>query len=90
MEKFRKKPVVIEAVQLNEENFVDITNWIGKDNLADGTDPDERTIEIVTLEGNHMARLGDWIIQGIAGEYYPCKHDIFVATYDPVDGSFYP
>ena len=86
MKKYRKKPVVVEAVQFTDENsFYLIVEWIGEDNLADGTSPDEKLIEIVTLEGNHNARPGDWIIKGIKGEFYLCKPDIFEATYEEVE-----
>lgn len=85
MKKYRKKPVVVDAVQFTDENsFYLIVEWIGEENLADGTSPDEETIEIITLEGNHIARIGDWIIRGIKGEFYPCKPDIFEATYEEV------
>ncbi len=84
MKKYRKKPVVIEAVQLTWESFGMCCNFIGRENLADGTSPDEIVIEIITLEGNHVARIGDWIIKGIKGEFYPCKPDIFEATYEEV------
>ena len=98
MPKFRKKPVVIEAVQIPETifdgQFADAANsqlrfevvlsefapqhyedwkWRG------GKDPG---IIIPTLEGDHLARPGDWIIKGVAGEFYPCKPDIFAATYE--------
>lgn len=81
MAKYRKKPVVIDAVQ-----------WTGdKECLADlpGADFHEGAIHrldgalpIRTLEGEMVANVGDWIIKGIAGEFYPCKPDIFEATYD--------
>jgi len=59
--KFRKKPVVIEAVKIEE------------------------LIEIKTLEGTMTGKVGDWLITGVQGEKYPCRHDIFVAAYEPVD-----
>ncbi len=85
MTKYRKKPVVIEAVQFDDDSFEKIVEWIGEDNLGDGTNPDEGLIEIITLEGSHNARIGDWIIKsikGIKGEFYPIKNDIFIETYD--------
>lgn len=85
--KFRKKPVVIEAFQLTEE-----TRWDNKPRLYVGAvspfcigDPEEPTLRIVTLEGNHRCQIGDWIIRGVKGELYPCKPDIFKATYEPVE-----
>ena len=84
MAKYRKKPVIVEAMQLTRESFLDCCNFIGEDNLNDGTSEDECYIGIVTLEGDHNARPGDWIIRGVQGEFYPCKPDIFEATYELV------
>ncbi|TCQ82601.1 hypothetical protein EDF68_101992 [Ochrobactrum sp. BH3] len=89
MQKFRKKPVVIEAIKYNgtigTANY--ILSWIGdhgaKAKRAHNTKP-EAGIVINTLEGDMTAVPGDWIIKGIKGEFYPCKPDIFTATYDPV------
>ena len=81
MPQFRKKPVVIEAVQWTGENVKEMMDFMAWCNAAH----DERTgLTIHTLEGNHHASPGDFIIQGIKGEFYPCKPDIFAATYDPV------
>ena len=82
MSRWRKKPVVIEAVQFTGHNDDEIAAFVG---LA-GRDPVDRDPSwiIHTLEGDHMARVGDWIIRGVAGEFYPCKPDIFAATYEPV------
>ena len=91
MSKFRKKPIVIEAMQvpmsvypqhLTDElskfmNAKDGRSWYGKPN---------GDIVIHTLEGDMTAQPGDWIIRGIKGELYPCKPDIFEATYEPVNG----
>lgn len=82
---WRKKPVNIEAVQLSEDTFDYIVSWVGEDNLADGTSEDECFVEIITLEGNHNARCGDYIIKGVKGEFYPCKPDIFEMTYEKVE-----
>ena len=81
--KFRKKPVVIEAIQWNGINLEEL-KWFMKDKF-NGTVVSEVTFElgIPTLEGTMTASLGDWIIKGVAGEFYPCKPDIFVATYEP-------
>lgn len=86
MPKFRKKPVVIEAVQYLSD--IDIRNWImGQQDTrlqycADSNGP---FITIETLEGTMRADVGDWIIRGIQNELYPCKPDIFAATYDAVE-----
>ena len=81
MSKFRKKPVVIEAVQWTGEMTPDLEAHFGNDpiNLTPSG------LVIKTLEGFHDASVGDWIIRGIKGELYPCKPDIFEATYEPVD-----
>ena len=88
MAKFRKKPVVIEAFRLNERGLVAedwfwdavtrndiITHCFGKH------EPDPAWCEIKTLEGTMIANAGDYIIQGVHGEIYPCKADIFQKTY---------
>lgn len=81
--KFRKKPVIIDAIQFDGNNGEDIeefTNYAAR-RLATHTP----LMIITTLEGDHRARTGDWIIKGIAGEFYPCKPDIFDATYEKVN-----
>lgn len=84
MPKFRKRPVVIEAFQMTEKVF---TTDHPNDLHIKGViySPKERCAYINTLEGRMKVNLGDWIIQGIKGELYPCKPDIFEATYEPVD-----
>lgn len=83
MPKFRKKPVVIEARQFDGRNGIELLGWIG------GTELEEdflgEYLEIKTLEGIMRADKNDWIIKGIAGEFYPCKPDIFEATYEPAE-----
>jgi hypothetical protein len=100
MGKFRKKPVVIEAVQLRWDTWNEICDFVDvgtlEDNKATGcylTDegfPTEAVTNnlgllIPTLEGVMTASENDWIIKGVQGEFYPCKPDIFEATYDKVD-----
>jgi len=80
---FRKKPVVIEAIQFTEESKDRAFNFITCNKYADFEDG-VPVIQIQTLEGVHLARFGDWIIKGVAGEYYPCKDEIFQQTYEPV------
>lgn len=75
--KFVKRPVVIEAMQLNSETLWDVASW------CDGLVMGPAAILIVTLEGEMRAQCGDWIIKGVQGEFYPCKPDIFEATYEP-------
>lgn len=99
--KYRKKPVVIEAFQMTKQRRWDFFEWpewlseawekeertIGSvyplhHHAGNGNDE----LYIATLEGTMEVSVGDWIIQGIQGELYPCKPDIFDATYEPVDG----
>lgn len=84
--KFRKKPVVIEAVQFNSSNGGIVAKWCGGRNQfeAKASDPTDvaEWIDIPTLEGVMCANLGDWVIRGVQGEFYPCKSDIFEATYE--------
>lgn len=80
--KARKKPVVIEAVQWNGDNTAEIIeffkNCSRKHEIVQAT----QIIRIETLEGTMQASLGDFIIKGVKGEFYPCKPDIFEATYE--------
>jgi hypothetical protein len=86
---YRKKPVVVEARQLTSNNATELWRWVGTSvgsngvrdviiNIDDG-------LAIDTLEGTMKADFGDWIIKGVKGEFYPCKPDIFAATYEPAD-----
>lgn len=82
MAKYRKKPVVIDALQWTGENIKEVMDFMEWRNAAH----DERTgLVIHTLEGNHNALPGDFIIKGVKGEFYPCKPDIFAATYEAAD-----
>ena len=91
MSKYRKKPVVVEAMQFTGSstsvNLVE--SW-----MSSGVEPSPsfmstqdlgRVINIETLEGIMEATMGDWIIKGVNGEFYPCKPDIFAATYERVE-----
>ena len=80
---YRKKPVVIEAVQWTG-NMQEVIDLVGHDLPTYGERRDG-SIRIATLEGDHECRKGDWIIKGVQGEFYPCKPDIFEATYEPVE-----
>ena len=84
MPKFRKKPVVIEAFQLTDSWF-DLPHPNPQHIIGFLTNPHTRTVTIPTLEGDHKAMIGDWIIKGVKGEFYPVKNDIFLSTYDKVD-----
>lgn len=95
--KFRKKPVEIEAIQWTGMNIEDVlafcyaderwkegieSEYVGGPGI--GHVPDLGDLDIPTLEGTMTARPRDWIIRGVQGELYPCKPDIFEATYEPV------
>lgn len=78
--KFRKKPVVIEALRWTGINAASVLHFVGPDHCR----VVDAEVWIATLEGTMTARVGDWIIKGVQGEYYPCKPDIFEATYERV------
>lgn len=102
--KFRKKPVVIEAMRLQgaTAEWHAVYLWVEKNTLGSfeplsriegrepwpesgvSIDPRDGRMIIATLEGGHWANPGDWIIRGVAGEFYPCRDDIFDATYEAV------
>ena len=81
IKQFRKKPVVIEAIQFDGTNKEEIQNFIG-DEI--GQDVNSKDLFITTLEGIMIASVGDYIIKGVQGEFYPCKPDIFEQTYNEV------
>lgn len=98
--KFRKKPVVIEAFQMTRKRREDNQDWprwlheawnknhndvgaLYPSKYPNSNGKDE--LCIFTLEGVHLVQFDDWIIKGIAGEIYPCKPDIFLATYEAVE-----
>ena len=91
MPKFRKKPVVIEAIQWNGNNFDEIKSFTNINaryySYYEHNEyyESKNTLVIKTLEGDMVASKGDYIIRGVKGEYYPCKPDIFEATYEKVD-----
>jgi len=80
---FRKKPVVIEAVQITEDSF-DKPHPNPEHIPGLIYVPTSRTVVVPTLEGNMIASVGDWIITGVKGERYSCKDEIFRMTYEPV------
>lgn len=88
MGKFRKKPVVIEAIRLDNISNEKVVEFMGGEerrNLHFSINNREGTVRIHTLEGVMTAQSGDWIIKGVKGEFYPCKPDIFEATYEAVE-----
>lgn len=89
MAKFRKKPVVIEAHRIGDDGWPDsIWQGVNENKIILHLDTvNKKTVgyvDIVTLEGTMHGEIGDWIIRGVKGEFYPCKPDIFAATYEEV------
>ena len=88
--KYKKKPIVIEAIQINEQSENEIRIWSERKVYASPVlEPSEDNPkgvywQIDTLEGTMTAIPNDWIIKGINGEFYPCKPDIFEKTYEQV------
>lgn len=86
MQRFRKKPVVIEAVRFKGSSTQAnaLRHWMtGNEYVHPGIVTNDMTmLEIETLEGVMKAAPGDWVIKGVQGEFYPCKPDIFAATYE--------
>ena len=81
--KFRKKPVVVEAMQFTPETAQAVADWCGH-RAYGGATKEGPYIPIRTPEGEMLALPGDWVIKGVHGEFYPRKPDIFEATYEPV------
>lgn len=90
--KYRKKPVEIEAIQWTGSNEEELAAWAGdcatftnytyKKAFMDYTPGNDRLIIINTLEGKMIGHIGDWIIKGVHGEFYPCHKEIFDETYE--------
>lgn len=96
MTRFRKKPVVIEAIKYTGENLREVLDFTGKhpswgkwfsdfDAYEAHVRADRGVFKIMTLEGTMEALPGDWVIRGVRGEHYPCKPDIFEATYEAAE-----
>lgn len=87
--KYRKLPVTIEAMKWNGKNHQQIMEWANgrlfKYWIDHVSGHGTCFLEIDTLEGTMIASIGDYIIRGIDGEYYPCKPDIFVRTYEEIN-----
>ena len=88
MKKYRKKPVVIEAIQYDGHNLREIAEFVNVDSdILDMVDNDVNLSlmpVIKTLEGDMLISKGDYVIKGVQGEFYPCKPDIFEQTYEEV------
>jgi len=96
---YRKKPVVVEAFQMTEARRWDNSEWPDWLHQAWNMEPqegamwceqykgdDHTQLYLGTKEGVHIVTFGEWIIRGVQGELYPCKPDIFAATYEKVNG----
>ena len=79
--KYRKKPVIVEAIQYTGDNLTEIFNFCNKAYFEYVS----QSLIIDTLEGNMYANEGDYIIKGVRGEFYPCEKNIFEETYEVVE-----
>lgn len=92
-QRFRKKPVEITAIRYDGWNSAAVIDFMGGPRQAQAKERPvagpgrgiSKALVIHTLEGDMNASVGDWIIRGVQGEFYPCKPDIFAATYDSVE-----
>lgn len=88
IKKYTKKPVTIEAIRWDgtDDTWTLIAQWLGADyGVTAHRNPNKNFVRIATLEGNMDAQVGDYIIKGVKDEFYPCKPDIFAATYESAD-----
>lgn len=86
-QRYRKKPVEITAMRFDGDNADVIVQWIDREDgrhTPAAWDPASGVLSIGTLEGNMRVSVGDYVIRGVQGEYYPCKPRIFRATYEAV------
>lgn len=86
MRRYRKRPVVIEAMQYDgsKESIAAVLRLHNRIGILPVSSDGQAALSIPTLEGNMTVTVGDWVIRGIAGELYPCKSNIFEATYESV------
>ena len=82
MARYRTKPCEIEAVEWNGSNISEINDFAGNSILWMKDTNGQTILEIYTLEGIMLANIGDFIIRGLRGEYYPCKPDVFHKKYE--------
>lgn len=90
--KYRKKAVVIDAVQWHGGNLPECMHFLGESFMGQRQERrpgGANVIMIKTLEGQHIASLNDFLIRGVKGEHYPCKPDIFAATYESAEINLY-
>ena len=81
MKKYRKNPIEVSAMEWTGDNLVEIGNFVG--DMFDGMNTD-CSLRIITLEGRAKAQVGDFVIKGIIGEFYPCRRDVFLGSYSEV------
>ena len=86
-QKYVKKPVIVESMRfgIGTDELIKLQDWMDADLVIDFNEKDNPKLKIKTLEGVMEASVGDYIIKGIRGEFYPCKPDIFEATYSTVE-----
>jgi len=89
MRKYRKKPAIIEAIQFfdDAETLSKISDFMNDEIRVDYKNPSKPVLKIKTLEGVMSANIGDYIIKGVKGEFYPCKPDIFEMSYEAIEES---
>lgn len=80
--KYRKKPIVVEAIRWTGKNQTEIDKFCGMNVVWS---ENKKMFLVLTLEGTMLASVGDYIIKGVNGEYYPCKPDVFAKTYEAVE-----
>ena len=85
MQKFVKKPVVIEAIQYDGANITEVESFVGAKLPSVWLSVEDTQLVIPTLEGDMKVSKGDYVIKGIKGEFYPCKPDVFKSTYNVVE-----
>lgn len=89
IKKYRKKPIVVEAIQWVWENWNAICGFVPVPDVLyvphEEVGKEKPSLRIKTLEGEHTVSYGDYIIKGVHGEFYPCKPDIFKETYEEVE-----
>lgn len=85
MAKYRKRPIVIEAMQFTEDTKNQVFNFVTCNHCAAWDSNGNPALSIRTLEGDMIATLGDFVIKGVNGEFYPCKPDVFAKTYEPFE-----
>lgn len=83
--RYRKRPMVIEAMQWTGDNIHQIWDWAGAQDVYGPTEKNLNSLIISTLEGKMRCNLGDFVLKGIRGELYPCEKSIFIESYEEVE-----